>query len=70
MLIAKEEEIAALRLQLEKMVRQRPTDLSGIAEADSRAEVSSDMGEMWFKTCGIDGVRYPAGHGIARYASP
>jgi centromeric protein E len=43
MLIAKEEEIAALRLQLEEMVRQRPTDLSEVEEVDSRAEVSLSL---------------------------
>jgi len=50
MLIAKEEEIAALRLQLENMVRQRPTDLSGIDEVDSRAEASFDLGQLDCKT--------------------
>ena len=50
MLIAKEEEIAALRLQLERMVRQQPTDLSGIDEVDSRAEVSFAAGDVSSKT--------------------
>ena len=50
MLIAKEEEIAALRLRLENMARQRPTDLSGIDEVDSRAEVSFDLGQWYGKT--------------------
>jgi len=50
MLIAKEEEIAALRLQLERMVRQQPTDVSGIDEVDSRAEVSFDTDDVSSKT--------------------
>ena len=50
MLIAKEEEIAALRLQLERMVRQQPTDVSGIDEVDSRAEVSFYTDDVSSKT--------------------
>ena len=40
MLLAKEEEIAALRSQLDEMARQRPPSVSDIDEVDTRAEVS------------------------------
>jgi hypothetical protein len=39
MLLAKEEEIAALRLQLDEMARQRPPSISDSDGLDARAEV-------------------------------
>lgn len=39
MLLAKEEEIAALRSQLDEMARQRPPSISDSDGLDARAEV-------------------------------
>lgn len=39
MLLAKEEEIAALRLQLDEMARQRPPSISDSDGLDARTEV-------------------------------
>lgn len=49
MLLAKEEEIAALRLQLDEMARQRPPSISDSDGLDARAEVRDPAGSHVFE---------------------